>query len=67
MVIPGWDEGISEMKKGEMARFRIPSALAYGERSPGPDIPPNSDLVFDVWLVSAEEMPKRAGMPAGHP
>lgn len=67
MVIPGWDEGISEMKLGEVARFRIPAALAYGERSPGPDIPANSDLVFDVWLVSAEEMPQRSGMPAGHP
>ena len=67
MVIPGWDEGISEMKLGEVARFRIPAALAYGERSPGPEIPANSDLVFDVWLVSAEEMPQRQGMPAGHP
>ena len=67
MVIPGWDEGISEMKKGEVARFRIPSALAYGENSPGPDIPANSDLVFDVWLVSAQAMPSRSGMPTGHP
>jgi FKBP-type peptidyl-prolyl cis-trans isomerase len=65
MVIPGWDEGISEMKVGEKARFRIPSALAYGDRSPGAAIPANSDLVFDVWVVGAKSTP--TGMPTGHP
>jgi peptidylprolyl isomerase len=65
MVIPGWDEGLSEMKVGEKARFRIPSALAYGENSHGPAIPPNSDLVFDVWVVGAKATPR--GLPTGHP
>ena len=46
MVIPGWDEGIADMKVGEKARLRIPAALAYGENSPGEQIPANSDLVF---------------------
>ena len=53
MVIPGWDEGILAIKEGGKARLRIPGNLAYGERSPTPKIPPNSDLVFDVWLVKA--------------
>jgi hypothetical protein len=53
MVIPGWDEGILAIKEGGKARLRIPGNLAYGERSPTPTIPPNSDLVFDVWLVKA--------------
>jgi len=65
MVIPGWDEGISEMKVGEKARFRIPAALGYGERSPGEAIPANSDLVFDVWVMGAKSTPM--GMPVGHP
>lgn len=65
MVIPGWDEGISEMKVGEKARFRIPAALGYGERSPGAAIPANSDLVFDVWVMGAKSTP--TGMPTGHP
>jgi peptidylprolyl isomerase len=64
MVIPGWDEGVSEMKVGEKARFRIPYNLAYGDNGRGP-IPAKADLVFDVWVMSAKSTPK--GMPAGHP
>jgi len=52
MVIPGWDEGLLALKEGGKARLRIPGNLAYGPRSPTPKIPPNSALVFDVWLVS---------------
>lgn len=51
-VIPGWDEGIALMKKGEKATFYIPSHLGYGQRGAGGRIPPNSVLVFDIELVS---------------
>ena len=64
-VIPGWDEGISGMRVGEKARFRIPSKLAYGERAMGDAIPANSDLVFDVWVMDARAM--RPRKPTGHP
>lgn len=50
-VILGWDEGISELKKGEKATLFIPSYLAYGDRSPSPKIPPHSILIFEVELV----------------
>ena len=49
-VIPGWDEGIQMMSKGEKGVLYIPYYLAYGERDMG-DIPPFSNLVFDVELV----------------
>ncbi len=48
-VIPGWDEGLLLLNKGEKAIFIIPSSLAYGEQGNGP-VAPFSTLVFDVEL-----------------
>ena len=49
-VIPGWDEGIALMSKGEKGILYIPSHLAYGPREAGP-IPAYSNLIFEVELV----------------
>ena len=46
-VIPGWDEGLQLLNKGEKVTFIIPSSLAYGEQGYGP-IAPFSPLVFEV-------------------
>jgi FKBP-type peptidyl-prolyl cis-trans isomerase len=50
-VIPGWDEGLQLLKKGSQATLFIPSPLGYGPRSAGPDITPNSVLVFDIEVL----------------
>lgn len=49
-VIKGWQEGIPKYKKGGKGKLIIPSELGYGSRGVG-TIPPNSVLVFDVYLV----------------
>ena len=51
-VIAGWTQGVPGMKEGGTRRLIIPAAMAYGERSPAPNIPANSDLVFDIDLVA---------------
>ncbi|RSK40077.1 FKBP-type peptidyl-prolyl cis-trans isomerase [Hymenobacter perfusus] len=53
-VIPGWDQGIALLPKGSKAILLIPSALAYGPRGAGADIPANSILRFNVELVGVK-------------
>ena len=52
-VIPGWDEGVQLMTKGEKGLLYIPYYLAYGERDMS-DIPPFSNLIFEVELIDFE-------------
>ena len=50
-VISGWTEGLQLMSVGDKWRLFIPAAMAYGEASPTPSIPPNSALIFDVEIL----------------
>lgn len=50
-VISGWTEGLQLMSVGDKWRLFIPAAMAYGEASPTPAIPPNSALIFDVEIL----------------
>lgn len=50
-VIRGWTDGVPGMRVGGWRRLIIPANQAYGDRSPAPNIPANSDLVFDIELV----------------
>lgn len=50
-VIQGWSEALQLMPVGSKWKLFIPSALAYGSQGTGPQIGPNSTLVFDIELI----------------
>jgi FKBP-type peptidyl-prolyl cis-trans isomerase FkpA len=51
-VIPGMADAFLMMQKGTKAVMYIPSTLGYGARGAGGDIPPNTNLVFEVEVLS---------------
>ncbi|WP_234736918.1 FKBP-type peptidyl-prolyl cis-trans isomerase [Tellurirhabdus bombi] len=57
-TIPGFNEGISRLKKGEKATLIFPSTVAYGNQGSHANgnyiIPPYSPLRFDVEVVDAQ-------------
>ena len=53
-VIAGWDTGFEGMRVGGKRRLYIPYQLAYGDAG-RPPIPPKSNLIFDVELVSMSD------------
>jgi FKBP-type peptidyl-prolyl cis-trans isomerase FklB len=66
-VIKGWTEALQLMPVGSKWQLFLPPDLAYGDRSAGPDIAPNSTLVFEVELMSIKPPEKPAEKPAALP
>ena len=54
-VIKGWTEALQLMPVGSKWQLFIPADLAYGPRSPSPEIGPNSALIFDIELLSIKK------------
>lgn len=57
-VIKAWDKAVATMRVGEKAVIQARSDYAYGSSGMG-DIPPDSDLNFEVEFVGAEEAKKQ--------
>ncbi len=49
-MIPGFDEGVLQLRHGSRAYLFIPPALGYGANSPEM-IPPNAELVFYIEIL----------------
>tara|TARA_R110000850_G_scaffold115256_3_gene230603 strand:+ start:35430 stop:36560 length:1131 start_codon:yes stop_codon:yes gene_type:complete len=52
-LIPGFIEGLENMKFGDVAIIYIPYQLGYGEQANGP-IPAKSNLVFQIEMLEKE-------------
>jgi FKBP-type peptidyl-prolyl cis-trans isomerase FklB len=65
-VIKGWQEALVMMKPGAKWQLFIPPELAYGTRAQQ-KIPPNSLLIFEVSVISAEAAGAPPKAPPGTP
>lgn len=63
-VIKGWTEALQLMPAGSKWELFVPPDLAYGPRAAGPDIGPNSTLIFEVELLSIQPKNPPAEKPA---
>jgi len=53
-LISGFKEGLQQLKIGDKAMLFIPAHLGYGAQGAGKVIPPNTDLVFEIELISLD-------------
>lgn len=58
-LLPGWEEGLGLMKEGGQAQLIVPPELGFGSEPVGA-IPPNSQLILDVELLSVSAPPEPA-------
>lgn len=58
-TIPGFEDGLMQLSKGEKAVLYIPSALAYGSQAP-PTIGPDQNLIFEIEVVDIKDQQQQA-------
>lgn len=61
-TIPGFEDGLMQLSKGEKAVLFIPSSMGYGQQAP-PNIGPDQNLVFEIEVVDIKDQPTAAAPP----
>jgi FKBP-type peptidyl-prolyl cis-trans isomerase 2 len=59
-VVRGLDDAVREMTLGEITRIEVPMELVYFHHGASDSVPPYTDLVFDVKLVSISKTSRDA-------
>ncbi len=59
-VIKCWEEVLLNLSVGEKVKVICPSNKAYGNEGDGNNIPPNTNLIFTINLLSIDRRAKRA-------
>jgi peptidylprolyl isomerase len=62
-LLPGWEEGVGMMQAGGEAQLVLPPDLAFGAEGFG-SIPPNSQVIIDVELLTVEAPPEPTAVDA---
>ncbi|MEY4616134.1 MAG: hypothetical protein RJB66_1094 [Pseudomonadota bacterium] len=53
-ILLGWQEGLLGMKIGGKRRLFIPSPMAYGDAGAGTIVPPKTDLIYEIEVLSIQ-------------
>lgn len=59
-AIAGWQDALPYFGKGGKGKIFVPAFLGYGPSGRGPDLPPNSNMIFDIHVIDVVK-----GMPEG--
>ncbi|MEP6684209.1 MAG: FKBP-type peptidyl-prolyl cis-trans isomerase [Parafilimonas sp.] len=62
-TMQGFSECLPYFGKGGKGKLLIPAMLAYGPQQQGADIPPFSNLVFDIQLIDVKDAPPEQQNP----
>jgi FKBP-type peptidyl-prolyl cis-trans isomerase len=52
---PGFMEGLKMMRKGEIARFVVPSEMGFAEKGRGQTIPPYTTLFYEIQILNVTD------------
>ncbi|HVS15010.1 MAG TPA: FKBP-type peptidyl-prolyl cis-trans isomerase [Thermoanaerobaculia bacterium] len=57
-VVAGWEKGLVGMQVGGKRELQIPAKMGYGKRGVPGRIPPDSELRFEIELLTVSAAPR---------
>lgn len=60
--IPGFEDALYQFGKGAKGKIFIPASLGYGNRAQ-PNLPANSNLVFEIEITDVKNAPAQSAQP----